>query len=107
VSFSDAEIGLAGFGIVAPEYGWDGTIIKHRCHGKIGYAGPTDLVFGLKIRHSLREKYYDLITALGLISMKEAIRQGAKDVLIVAPIRSRRLWALMSCRIDGMRKQSP
>jgi Zn-dependent M28 family amino/carboxypeptidase len=81
VSFEDAEIVFAGFGIVAPEYGWD-DYKNIDVNGKIVMLLVNDPGFGTEDEALFKGNtmtYYGRWT----YKYEEAIRQGAIGVLIV------------------------
>jgi hypothetical protein len=81
VSFEDAEIVFAGFGIVAPEYGWD-DYKNIDVNGKIVMLLVNDPGFGTEDEAFFKGNtmtYYGRWT----YKYEEAIRQGAIGVLIV------------------------
>jgi len=81
VSFEDAEIVFAGFGIVAPEYGWD-DYKNIDVKGKIVMLLVNDPGFGTEDEAFFKGNtmtYYGRWT----YKYEEAIRQGAIGVLIV------------------------
>jgi Zn-dependent M28 family amino/carboxypeptidase len=81
VLIEDSEIVFAGFGIVAPEYGWDdyrnidvkGKTVLVLINDPGLYTGKTDLFRGREMTYYGRWTY----------KFEEAARQGAKGVLII------------------------